>query len=159
MSKSMQWLAMAALAVAIIASGCSTTATSLQHAAKKNGNSVPRSSSPPCKSSLLFAAAETGQHFSTDRSKYPPQPGQGPGAYDPVCSDGWAIALVSHPDVGTTDGGVLFRAEGGGWVYVAGVGGVPADCILVHLGVPASVAEVLWPPAHSAGAGYCNQNG
>lgn len=149
---------MAAAIVALMASGCST-ASSLQQTARKHSGSVSRSSSPPCKSSLLFAAAETGQHLSTDRSKYPPQPGQGPGAYDPVCHDGWAIALVSHPAVGTTDGGVLFRAEGGRWVYVAEVGGVPADCILVNLGVPASIAEALWSPARSAGASYCSQDG
>jgi hypothetical protein len=148
-------IVMAAAIVAVIVSGCSTAP---QQVARKNDSSAPRSSLPPCKSSLLFAAAESAQHFSTDRSKYPPQPGQGPGAYDPVCHNGWAIAFVSHPVVGTTDGGVLFRAENGRWAFVAEVGGVPADCILVKLGVSVSIAKALWPPAQSAGAKYCTQN-
>ena len=112
---------------------------------------------PACSAAALFAAAVAGQHFSPNPGFYPPYPGQGPGAYGPVCDGTWAIALVSHPRVGTTDGGVLFRAVGGEWVYKAGVGGVPADCILEQLGVPVSIAEVLWPPGKSAGASYCSQ--
>ena len=110
---------------------------------------------PPCSASLLFAAAVAGQHFSTNPALYPHDPGQGPGAYDPVCDGTWAIAAVSHPGVGTTDGGVLFHAHGGSWSYVAGIGGVPADCILEQNGVPAAVAETLWPPSQSQPASYC----
>jgi hypothetical protein len=112
---------------------------------------------PACSAPLLFGAAVAGQHFSTNPAEYPSSAGQGPGAYDPVCDGIWAIALVSHPQVGTTDGGVLFRAEGSSWTYVAGIGGVPADCILERNGVPASVAEVLWPPSGSQPSSYCGQ--
>jgi hypothetical protein len=115
------------------------------------GNSSP--AAPSCSASLLFAAAVAGQHFSTAPGQYPPGADQGPGAYDPVCDSGWAIALVSHPQVGTTDGEVLFRAEGSTWAYVAGVGGMPADCILQHYGVPAAVAKILWP--NSMPASFC----
>jgi hypothetical protein len=110
---------------------------------------------PPCSASLLFAAAVAGQHFSTNPALYPHDPGQGPGAYDPVCDGTWAIAAVSHPRVGTTDGEVLFQAQGGSWSYVASIGGVPADCILEQSGVPAAVAKVLWPPSQSQPASYC----
>jgi pimeloyl-ACP methyl ester carboxylesterase len=112
---------------------------------------------PPCSAAALFAAAVAGQHFSTDPGLYPDAPGQGPGAYNPVCDGAWAIAVVSHPNVGTTDGGILFRATGGRWVYAAGIGGVPADCILEHAGVPPSVATVLIPTSQSEPASYCNQ--
>jgi triacylglycerol lipase len=112
---------------------------------------------PACSAAVLFAAAVAGQHFSTNPGLYPNYPGQGPGAYDPVCHGAWAIALVSHPNVGTTDGGVLFRAVGGRWVYAAGIGGVPADCILEQNGVPPSVAKVLIPPSRSPPASYCGQ--
>lgn len=115
------------------------------------------SAAPPCLASLLFTAAVAGQHFSTNPAVYPPTQGQGPGAYDPICDGNWAIALVSHPHVGTTDGEVVFRAEGGSWRYVGSVGGVPADCILEQNGVPASVAKVLWPPSQSQPASYCGQ--
>jgi hypothetical protein len=118
---------------------------------------VQRPATPACSAAALFAAAVSGQHFSTDPSQYPP--GEGPGASDPVCDGSWAIALVSHPHVGDTDGFTLFRAEGGQWVFADGVGGEPADCILTQLGVPASIAKVLWPPGHSAPASYCSQTG
>lgn len=115
------------------------------------------SAAPPCSASLLFTAAVAGQHFSTNPAEYPPTQGQGPGAYNQICDGNWAIALVSHPHVGTTDGEVLFHAEGGSWRYVGGVGGVPADCILEQNGVPASVAKVLWPPSQSQPSSYCSQ--
>jgi hypothetical protein len=67
----------------------------------------------------------------------------------------WAIASVSRPDIGTTDGITLFRARDGAWIEVAGVGGVHADCVLEAAGVPASVARLLWPTNSSLGASYC----
>jgi pimeloyl-ACP methyl ester carboxylesterase len=112
---------------------------------------------PACSAVTLFTAAVAGQHFSTNPRLYPNYPGQGPGAYEPVCKGRWAIALVSHPNVGTTDGGVLFRAVGERWIYAAGIGGVPADCILEQNGVPPSVAKALIRPSQSQPASYCGQ--
>ena len=65
-----------------------------------------------------------GQHFSTNPSLYPPGPGRAPGAYQPECDAGWAVATISHPQVGTTDGDVLFRAAGDNLIYKAAVGGL-----------------------------------
>jgi hypothetical protein len=112
---------------------------------------------PACSAGALFQAAVAGQHFNPSPSGYPPGAGPGPGAYDPHCYGGWAIAGISHPNVGLTDGEVLFRAIDGTWTYVAGVGGVAADCELEQLSVPASVAQVLIPPSQSAPASYCDQ--
>jgi len=112
---------------------------------------------PACSAGALFQAAVAGQHFNPSPRGYPHGAGPGPGAYDQHCYDGWAIALISHPDVGLTDGGVLFRAVSGTWVYAAGTGGVPADCELERAGVPASVARVLIPPSESQPGSYCSQ--
>lgn len=113
------------------------------------------STTPPCSSRALFAAAVAAQHFSPDPARYPTGPEGQPGAYHRVCITGWAIATISHPKVGPTDGDTLFRSAGGKWVYQSEVGGVPADCVLEHAGVPASAAKKLWPPSHSAPASYC----
>ncbi len=88
---------------------------------------------PPCSAKALFAAAEAGQHFSAN------SPGYSiilkPVATGAKCDDGWAIALISHPYVGQTDGGVLFRAVHGRWVFHSEIGGLAADCILELSGV------------------------
>lgn len=110
---------------------------------------------PACSAKALFAAAEAGQHFSAS------SPGYStiikPVATGVKCHGGWAIALISHPYVGQTDGGVLFRATRGHWVYHSEIGGVPADCILESSGVPAQIATVLIPPSQSQPASYCTQ--
>jgi hypothetical protein len=151
-------LVLTASVAALMAAGCSTTHSSSLAISTLHATTASNSS-PPCKAALLFAAAEAQLHLTTDPSKYPPEPGQGPGAYGPVCYEGWAIATISHPAVGTSDGGVLFRDENGRWVYFAGVGGVPADCVLEKLGVPSAVATILWPSSGSANASYCSQGG
>lgn len=152
----------ATVALVAIAGGLAAT-LSLRHSRPPHpGGAIAANQhavTPTCSARLLFAAAVAGQHFSTEPGKYPPYPGQGPGAYHPVCTGTWAVAVISHPEVGTTDGGALFRSMGGKWVFVAGVGGVPADCLLERLGVPTAVARLLWPPSHSAGVSYCNQEG
>jgi hypothetical protein len=117
------------------------------------GTTMP--ASPPCSAKALFAAAEAGQHFSAS------SPGYSviikPVATGAKCDDGWAIALISHPYVGQTDGGVLFRAVHGRWVYHSETGGVAAECVLERDGVPARVATVLIPLAQSESASYCDQ--
>jgi hypothetical protein len=149
------WVTAVIAITAMALSGCGPGAASSPPAAGGAG-STP-AAALPCSASLMFAAAVTARHFSTDPAQYPPQPGQGPGAYSPKCDGDWAIALISHPNVGTTDGNELFRAENGKWADVGGVGGVPADCVLEKEGVPASVAKVLWPPAQSPPPSYCLQ--
>jgi len=108
---------------------------------------------PPCSASRMFAAAEAKEHFSASSPGY--NNTIRPGASDPVCHGTWAIVSVSRPNVGTTDGITLFRAQDGAWIEVADVGGVHADCVLEAAGVPASVARVLWPRNSSLGASYC----
>ena len=149
------WVTAVIALTGLALSGCSQEAASPPPPAGGAGPSI--SATLPCSASLIFAAAVAAQHLSTDPAQYPPQPGQGPGAYSPKCDGDWAIALISHPNVGTTDGNELFRAEHGKWADVGGVGGVPADCILEKDGVPASVAKVLWPPAQSQPPSYCLQ--
>lgn len=151
--------ALTTVTAAIIASGCGTAPSSAHKPTAHHTDTRGDSSAPPCTSSLLFGAAVAAQHFSTDPADYPAQTGQAPGAYDPVCDDGWAVASISRPEVGTTDGYTLFRAADGKWVYTAQVGGIQADCILEQQHVPVSVAQALWPPSHSLGASYCTQNG
>lgn len=120
-------IAIAAVLVAVaVAAGCSQQAP---RSSQLSGEppSGPAAAVPPCSASLLFEAAEAGQHFSSDPARYPQVAGHGPGAYNPACDGTWAIALVSHPEVGTTDSEVLFRARAGSWTRVKGIGGVQAD--------------------------------
>lgn len=148
-------LAASALVIAIGAAGCAHGAPN-SSPSSSDPPASPAAAAAPCSASLLFAAAIAGQHFSTDPAEYPPEPGQGPGAYNPVCDGAWAIALISHPNVGTTDGEDLFHAQGGSWTYIGSIGGVPADCLLERAGVPSSIAEVLWPPSQSQPSTYCS---
>lgn len=149
------WVTAVIAIMGMALTGCSQGAASFPPAVGGSGSSPL--AALPCSASLMFAAAVAAEHFSTNPAQYPPQPGQGPGAYGPKCDGDWAIALISHPNVGTTDGNELFRAENGKWVDLGGVGGLPADCILEKDGVPASVAKVLWPPAQSEPPSYCLQ--
>jgi hypothetical protein len=153
----------AAVTAAAVVAGCGQgPAESVASAAGQSNHPTiaidkTRAAIPPCSASLLFAAAVAAQHFSTDPAEYPPDPGQGPDAYDPVCDARWAIAAISHPQVGTTDGEALFRAKRGSWSFVSELGGVPADCILEQDGVSPGVARVLWPPSQSQPSSYCSQ--
>lgn len=151
-------LSVATVMVIAVLAGCTRGASgSLSAAGGSASRPAAAAVGPPCSASLLFEAAVAGQHFSTNAAEYPPQPGQGPGAYGPVCDGAWAIAVISHPQVGTTDGVVLFHVKAGSWRYVEGVGGMPADCLLEQAGVPSSIAKVLWPPSQSQPSSYCSQ--
>jgi hypothetical protein len=146
----MQRLALAisgVLAIAGALGGCSASAQ------PPHGSGADAPSA--CSAKALFAAAEAGQHFSADSTGY--NATIRPVALEPVCDDGWAVALISHPYVGSTDGGVLFHVVGGRWVYAAEIGGVPAECMLEQRGVPHAVAAVLIPPSQSQPASYCGQ--
>ncbi len=105
----------------------------------------------PCTTTRLYAAAVTREHL--DVHAYSGEPGIGPFADRAVCHDGWAIADISRPNVGTTDGQVLFRTSGLGWAEVAMLGNQGSDyCTLVRAGTPPAVARkfaLSGPPAGS----------
>jgi hypothetical protein len=70
-------------------------------------------------------------------------PSAGPVASGQVCDDGWALASISRPDVGTTDGETLFQAQDGQWVEADQVNGAAPACALEMDGVPSDIAIVL----------------
>ena len=57
-----------------------------------------------------YAGAARKEHLVP--SAYTGQPGEAPFADFASCHDGWAVATISRPNVGTTDGQVLFRTSG-----------------------------------------------
>jgi hypothetical protein len=69
--------------------------------------------------------------------------GNDPGAYGVRCDDGWAAADISRPQVGTTDGETVFKADNGSWAEVGSIGGYDSACDFEQIGVPAAVALVL----------------
>ena len=103
------------------------------------------SSAAPCDDSLLFQAAVQKEGFNPNDPSYAQlsQTGQGAGASGAVCVDGWAMANVSRPNVGTTDGDTLFESSGGTWMEVSDIGAPWTSCTLEGQGVPASVAPTL----------------
>jgi hypothetical protein len=64
---------------------------------------------PSCSSKLLFAAVKAKENLSASRSVIAGTTPK-PGAYGVRCDHGWAVADVSRPGVGETDGETLFRA-------------------------------------------------
>ena len=63
--------------------------------------------------------------------------GNNPGAYGAICDEGWAVADISRPNVGTTDGITVFKtAADGTWVEVGDIGYALAECTLESAGVP-----------------------
>ena len=107
---------------------------------------VPNTTATPaCAPAALFAAAVQKEGFSPNDPSYAQlsQSGQPPGASEPICIGDWALATVSRPNVGTTDGETLFEASGHTWVEVNEVGAPFTACTLEGQGVPANVAEAL----------------
>ena len=108
---------------------------------------------PACDAAVLFAAAVAKEGFNPDDPSYASLgAGQGPGAFHATCLGGWAMATVSRPPVGTTDGDTLFRARGGRWVEVAAIGYPLTPCALAHQGVPPDVARRLAVATGATGA-------
>lgn len=109
---------------------------------------ISRSAAPAtaaCSAPLLFQAAVTKEGFNPNDPSYSQlsADGEGPGAYAAACDDGWAVALISRPNVGETDGETLFQSQSGAWVEVAGAPVGLDECDLESAGVPATVATVL----------------
>jgi hypothetical protein len=98
------------------------------------------SPSAPCKDSLLFAAAKAHEGFSTSHGYSHISP---PGASEAICDAGWAVAAISRPNVGTTDGFTLFRSVASRWQEVGTLGGSVATCEMKQYHVPNKVALVL----------------
>jgi hypothetical protein len=108
--------------------------------------------SAPCTASLLFNAAESGEHFNT-RSGYGGD--VRPGASEVRCDAGWAVAAISHPNVGTTDGYTLFCTVSGRWRFVGELGGSVAACQMRPFHVPAQVALNLAHGEEHSGVAGC----
>jgi hypothetical protein len=106
---------------------------------------TPVAPASKCSPKALFDAAVAKEHFNPNDPSYAKLgPNQRPTAYGAICDGGWAFALISRPNVGTTDGFTLFRATSAGtWVEVAGTGPNNNACDLTGLGVPAKIAIVL----------------
>jgi hypothetical protein len=106
------------------------------------GKSTPPPAAPACSATSLYSAwlvhARSIGFHGAPPSQYPP--GEPAGAYDPKCDGGWAIAAISVPRVGETDGLNLFRASGDVWKWVDQQGGELSACQLEEAGVPSSVA-------------------
>jgi hypothetical protein len=117
----------------------------------------PEPSVPACDPNLLFQAAVAEEGFNPNDPSYAQiaATGGGPGASGQVCDQGWAVAAISRPNVGTTDGFTLFRVNSqGAWAEVGTLGGSAAECQLTADGVPPDVAAVLsGGNAHSGIAG------
>jgi hypothetical protein len=99
----------------------------------------------PAQCSRLFQAAVASEHFNPDDPSYRQMmaEGDGPGASEVKCVDGWAVAMISRPNVGIDDGATLFKLDSRGqWVEVTVVAAI-LTCTLTQQGVPSSVANQL----------------
>ncbi|MGN6252682.1 MAG: hypothetical protein ACTHNS_12785 [Marmoricola sp.] len=93
----------------------------------------PGSNSPSCSRRALFRAAASHEGFDPADPSYASM-SEGPTVYGARCYDGWAVALVSRPEVGTTDGGTLFDVSQGRWTERAQIGAA-MPCTLRPQGV------------------------
>ena len=102
----------------------------------------------PCEPDLLYQAAAQKEGFSADDPSYRTAANpEGPVATGARCVGDWAVAGISRPNVGTTDGFTLFRWADGRWNDLTGPLDPPNDtCQLIDKGVPADIATVLQAP-------------
>jgi len=107
-----------------------------------------------CSPKALFYAAVAKEHFNPNDPSYT-KLGQRPTAYDSICDGGWAFALISRPNVGTSDGFTVFKlVTAGKWIEVGETGPNNDACSISGLGVPAKIALVL---ARGVSSGeFCN---
>jgi hypothetical protein len=98
-----------------------------------------------CTGHALFEAAVKKEGFNPNDPSYKSlsKVGNGPTAYEVKCSHGWALALVSRPKVGTTDGSTLFKVQDGSWIEVAQLYSEVAGCLMEKHGAPPAVAKAL----------------
>lgn len=103
----------------------------------------------PCDSTLLFQAAAQREGFTADDPGYHTSWNpDGPGATIDRCIGDWALASISRPNVGPTDGLTLFHWVDGHWTDVStGMGPPNGACQLVAEGAPTDIAAALLPPA------------
>ena len=98
-------------------------------------------SAPACDPAALFAAAVRKEGFDPHSPDYTSQ--EPAGAFHPLCIGAWAIAIISRPKLGGTDGDTLFTAVNGQWSEV-GVLGYPLTADrLERMGVPAAIAVIF----------------
>jgi hypothetical protein len=122
---------------------------------------IVRSAAAPCSPTVLFQAAVAKEHFNPNDPSYAQlgTDGNHPGAYGLVCDGDWAIALISRPNVGTTDGETLFNETGGAWREVGMLGGSVAECQMGRFDVPTAVAAVLSHGIQGSGIAGCDVPG
>ncbi|MHB1511131.1 MAG: hypothetical protein ACYCST_18070 [Acidimicrobiales bacterium] len=101
--------------------------------------------STACVPSTLFAVAVAKEHIDVNGPGYGGT-GPAPGAFNVDCDSGWAIAAISRPRVGITDGETLFHLVAGRWEEVTSdvFGGMNRCTALADFGVPAAVATAFY---------------
>lgn len=116
-----------------------------------------------CSPSLLFQAAIAKEHFS------PSAVPSGPRVSVQECDGGWAVALVSRPNVGMTDGFTLFRWRRGRWTEDTQLPNGAVECNLEAEGIAAPLSAELadgyrgtavagcTTPKHGVATTKCNQ--
>jgi hypothetical protein len=90
-----------------------------------------------CSPNLLFHAAIAKEHFS------PAAVPSGPRISIQECDGGWAVALVSRPNVGMTDGFTLFRWRRGRWTEETQLPNGAVECNLEAEGISAALSAEL----------------
>jgi len=132
------------LLLAVLLGVLLATAVAMTRSANAATGSI---ASAKCSARLLFKAAVKKERFNPKDPSYAGfgKLGNNPGAYDKTCYHGWAVAVISRPNVGVTDGGTLFKASRNTWVEKTTLGASIAECNMLraHVGVPIGVALVL----------------
>ena len=90
-----------------------------------------------CPPAALFQAAIAKEHFNL--SAVP----SGPRLSVQKCDGGWAVALVSRPNVGMTDGFTLFKWQESHWIEVTQLPNGAVECNLEAEGISPTLALKL----------------
>jgi len=135
------------LAGAVVLAGIGIAGCGATSASPTTTTTHPVTVASGCTPAAMYLAASTKEHFSASDPGYKGPGKPSPGASEPKCVQGWAIAEVSRPVVGITDGATLFRESGGVWHEVRVLGFPVVNCSLVvddH--VPPAIADQLVRP-------------
>ena len=122
--------------------------------------SAASTTAPPttvaCDTQAIAAAAFTKEGINPDDPGYQVEGVDPPGVVaTPICSQGWAFAVISRPNVGTTDGGTLFHSVDGKWTEVSVLGSSVDYCSIVGLGVPPGPAASIEGSLGNPTTGNC----
>jgi hypothetical protein len=125
------------LSVSLFVVSCAGASTPSRHATNEQAARVSPRATAPCSAALLFQAAVRKEHFNV--SDLP----SGPRVSVGKCYAGWAVAAISRPNVGMTDGDMLFMSRGDTWFEVEMLANGPVECWLEALHISAAVSAVL----------------